>query len=301
MKFNVKRIFHSAKFKAQQHSPEILVVSGILTMIGATVAACHAMTKVKAIKEEYEKNLSIVDACEESGMVDENEEYTHEDAVRDRRALWIKKTFKYCKIFAPAFGLALAGAGEILYGHHILKKRYLSLGAAYSALDKAYEEYRKRVEDKYGAEAEKEIRYGYGTEDKPQEDGKETPLSPNEKLKCSPYARFFDESCNGWDKNPETSLFFLKLQMSHFNNRLHERGYVFLNEVYEVLGIELTAEGQSIGWIFDKDHQDTYIDFGIYDVDKPRNRAFVNGYENVILLDFNVTGNILGYFKKKAA
>ena len=49
------------------------------------------------------------------------------------------------------------------------------------------------------------------------------------------------------------------------------------------------------GWIYDEEHPvgDNFIDFGIYDLDKERNRAFVNGYERNILLDFNVDGNIL--------
>ena len=277
------------------------MISGVVTMFGAAVVACRAMTKVKAIQDEYEKDLSIVNACEESGMVDENEEYTHEDAVRDRRALWIRKTLKYCRIFAPAVGLAIAGTGEILYGHNILRKRYLSLGVAYNALDKAYEEYRKRVADKYGEEEERAIRYGYGTEDKPGKDDENdaTPLSPENKLKCSPFARFYDESCNNWSKNAEQNLYFLRLQQAHFCEELKSKGRVFLNDVYRALGIEETAEGQVIGWLLDKDHPDTRIDFGIYDYDNPRNRAFVNGYENVILLDFNVTGNLLGSFKHK--
>ena len=50
-----------------------------------------------------------------------------------------------------------------------------------------------------------------------------------------------------------------------------------------------------VGWIYDEKNPvgDNYIDFGIYDVNKPQNRDFVNGIERVILLDFNVDGNIL--------
>ena len=35
------------------------------------------------------------------------------------------------------------------------------------------------------------------------------------------------------------------------------------------------------------------VDFGIYNIHRPENRAFVNGYERTILLDFNVDGDIL--------
>ena len=62
-----------------------------------------------------------------------------------------------------------------------------------------------------------------------------------------------------------------------------------------MLGIDRTAAGQQVGWIYDEKNPigDNYVDFGIYDGNRERNRAFVNGYERTILLDFNVDGYIL--------
>ena len=64
-----------------------------------------------------------------------------------------------------------------------------------------------------------------------------------------------------------------------------------------MLGIERTKAGQVIGWKFDTKNltgHHNYVDFGIYKPNCDANRRFVNGLENVILLDFNVDGNILG-------
>ena len=44
--------------------------------------------------------------------------------------------------------------------------------------------------------------------------------------------------------------------------------------------------------IYDKDNE-YKVDFGIYNIHRPESRAFVNGYERTILLDFNVDGDIL--------
>ena len=51
---------------------------------------------------------------------------------------------------------------------------------------------------------------------------------------------------------------------------------------------------QIVGWVYDENNEvgDNYVDFGIYDINKPKARDFVNGYEKVIVLDFNVDGNI---------
>ena len=114
------------------------------------------------------------------------------------------------------------------------------------------------------------------------------------KREYSKYARFFDETCAGWTRDSEMNLMFLKQQENYLNEKLRFRGYLFLNEVYDALGIARTKEGQSVGWIFDEDNPygDNYVSFGIY---SEGNEGFVNGYEKSILLDFNVDGNILDY------
>ena len=71
---------------------------------------------------------------------------------------------------------------------------------------------------------------------------------------------------------------------------LHTKGHIFLNDVYEALGIPKTEAGQYVGWMLGNGND--YVDFGIYDMYKETNRDFVNGYEPVILLDFNVDGVI---------
>ena len=70
---------------------------------------------------------------------------------------------------------------------------------------------------------------------------------------------------------------------------------MFLNDVYKMLGIPATKAGQIVGWIYDEKNPigDNFVDFGLYDMNKPVVRDFVNGYERTILLDFNVDGNIL--------
>ena len=69
---------------------------------------------------------------------------------------------------------------------------------------------------------------------------------------------------------------------------LQSRGHVFLNDVYDSLGIERSRAGSVVGWVLNGDG-DNYVDFGIFEVD---NRDFVNGTERSILLDFNVDGVI---------
>ena len=112
------------------------------------------------------------------------------------------------------------------------------------------------------------------------------------KRDVSQYARFFDEGCTGWDKNPEYNLYFLKQQQTYANDLLKNRGHLFLNDVYDMIGIPRTKEGQIVGWVYKEDNPigDNYVDFGIF---AEHNRKAVNGFEKSILLDFNVDGSII--------
>ena len=113
----------------------------------------------------------------------------------------------------------------------------------------------------------------------------------DEGLNLSPYARFFDETCPDWSKDSEYNMFFLIQRRAYANSLLKSRGYLFLNEVYDMLGIPRSKSGQVVGWIYDKENSigDNYVDFGLFE---EHNKDFINGYKRYALLDFNVDGNI---------
>ena len=83
---------------------------------------------------------------------------------------------------------------------------------------------------------------------------------------------------------------FLNGQQNFANDLLQARGHVFLNEVYDMLGIPRSQAGAVVGWV--KEFGDGYVDFGIFDGKTSQARSFVNGEERNILLDFNVAGVI---------
>ena len=66
---------------------------------------------------------------------------------------------------------------------------------------------------------------------------------------------------------------------------------MFLNEVYEQLGFEHTSAGAVVGWIYGG-FGDDYVDFGIFNESYKPARDFINGYNNAVVLDFNVDGVI---------
>lgn len=100
----------------------------------------------------------------------------------------------------------------------------------------------------------------------------------------SQYFRIFGPDCMAWTHDAEINRTFLKAQQQYANDILRTRGYVFLNEVYDMLGLSRTRIGQMVGW-----RLGSYIDFGI---DNDLN--FLNGsYINKPVIDFNIDGIIL--------
>ena len=295
LKGNMKRVAVKAKIK----SPTIMIVGGIAGVVVGTVMACKATMKLKPILDE---NKEAVDDIHQYMNEDVFEEYTEKDASKDLTITYTQSALKIAKLYGPSVILGAASIGAIFGGHNILRKRNVALAAAYTAVDKGFKDYRNRVIERFGKELDRELKYNIKSDTvevtELDEDGKEktskvtvNTVDPNE---LSEFARFYDDGCTGWTKDPELNLVFLKKQQCWANDLLKSRGWLTLNEVYDMLGITRTAAGMVVGWIYDEKHPvgDNFVDFGIYDINNEANRRFVNGLERTILLDFNVDGNI---------
>lgn len=287
-------------FEIRKHSPEILVVAGTVGVIVSAVTACKVTTKVQDILDETKETVDTVHKCAEDETL--KEEYTEDDAKKDLAIVYIQTGVKLVKLYAPSVILGAVSLTAILASNNILKKRNAALAAAYAAVDKGFKEYRLKVIDRFGEEVDKELKYNIKAK-KVEEDvtdpetGKTKKVKKTEKVSeldtCSPYAKFFDASSREWEKDPEYNLMFLRAQQQYANDIFRSRGHLFLNEVYDMLDIPRTKEGQIVGWVYDEENPvgDNFVDFGIYETNRA-NQNFVNGYEPVILLDFNVDGNI---------
>ena len=300
----IKSNMSKTLFSMKNKSPELLIGSGIVLGIAAAVSACKATLKVEEVVDEAKTKLDKIHEAHEHGATEHGLSYSEEDYQKDLVTQYTKTGVKFVKLYGPAVVMGCMSIGCILGGHHILTKRNAAITAAYTAVSKAYDAYNERVIEKYGKEEADNLKYGLKTEKvvetKEDENGntiaEEKTIVTSDPI-ASPYSKFFDEYSRCWKNNAEYNLMFLRGQQNLANDRLIANGYLFLNDVYDMLDIERTEEGQVVGWVYDKDHP-TVVDFGIYNGVRERNRAFVNGYEPSILLDFNVQGVIKDKFTK---
>lgn len=278
----VGRVIGRNILKIQKNSPRTLFVIGLGSAVTATVLACKATLKLEQTMLTIEGNRKGVEELKISRGLD----YTDDDYRKDVAHVYLRGGLELTKLYGPALMVGTVAVASLVGSHHILTNRNVALTAAYASLMKAHEDYRRRVINKVGLEKEDEI-YRDSVPCEIEVDGKKVKGVKAGPGGGSPYARFFDESSTQWRRGPDYNKTFLLGQQSYLNDLLHHRGHVFLNEVYDRLGLERTPAGQIVGWVLA--NGDDYIDFGL---ERQEARRFFNGLDNSVLLDFNVDGGI---------
>lgn len=288
----------STKFGRQalilrKNSPTILLGVGLVGAVTSTVMACNATLKLEETlgnndgKVDQAKNL----LAEEMDKDLDEQRYNVQDYNRDVAILKVRTAVEVCKLYGPALSVGLVSIGCLTGSHVILNRRNLAITAAYGVLDKGFREYRERVVEEFGLDKDLELKYG--VEEK--EILVETETGPQiERVKkaqgTSVYAALFDDYTRNWKPVPETNAMFIRAQQNWANDLLRSQGHIFLNEVYDMLGMKRTTQGSVVGWVLNGDG-DNYVDFGLND-DRPSAIDFLGGLEASVLLDFNVDGVI---------
>ena len=301
--------FSTSKMVLKDKAPTLMVVGGAVGAVTATVMACVATTHFEEIVDDLNEDLDKMKKVSEAAAENEDITYTEEQKKSDMVKVYVRAGAKFVKLYLPAALVLAASIFLIGKSHVIMQGRHMQALALYEATDHAFKMYRDRVKAAVGEEMERDIRYApkqVDTEKVPviDETGAETGETTDEPVydidlqDISPYAKFFDDGSRFFDHNStDYNLNFLLQQQSKANDMLDKRGYLFLNEVYQMLGIPVTQIGQSVGWL-KCGKGDGFVDFGIYDMHSQERRRFVNGVERYILLDFNVDGDITKVFAK---
>lgn len=316
-KFNIKvpakvsRAAHKVGFKVKSHAPELLIGTAFIFGGACVVSACKATRKLDAVLENAKFEIDAVHKAKEDGEIGirnlETQEielvpYTEEDHKKDLALVYARNGLQLAKLYGPAIMFGVASASCVLASNNIVRKRNLALAAAYTTVDNAFKDYRGRVIERFGEELDRELKYNIKAKEIEEtithEDGTEQVVKKTANVVegplASPYTACFDETCPNWVKNAEDNKYFLMQVQKWANDRLQAKGYLFLNEVLEAIGVPETRAGSEVGWIYDKDNTigDNYVDFGIYNINCEASRNFVNGYERSVWLEFNVDGPI---------
>lgn len=262
------RVMGRTGFHIHKQRPNILFGVGIVGSVASTVLACRATLKLSETMAEIESDFDVA---------------RNFGSDREVTYTYLRSGVKLGRLYGPSVAVGVVSISCLSGAHVDLTRRNASLVAAYTTLQSAFDNYRDRVRDGVGSDRELDLYNGLVESKTDEGDVVKELKDPNG---LSPYARFFDEVSPNWEKNAENNRLFLMCQQNYANELLRARGHLFLNEVYDMLGIERSSAGQVVGWIINGEGDD-YVDFGMY---ATNNNGFINGWEPRVLLDFNVDG-----------
>lgn len=275
------------------NSPHILFAAGVAGVVGSTVLACRATLRLEETLDSVKTDVDAVKTkIDAASNADEVLPHVETEFRKELSVVYTKAAIDVGRLYGPSLALGAVSIAALTGSHIQLHRRNTALTATLAVVSKAYEEYRARIQAELGVERERELYLNASPVERVNEEGKKETVRLTTPDKISPYARFFDDTSPNWCKEPELNRIFLQCQQNYANHLLKARGHVFLNEVYDALGLERTHAGQVVGWVLNGDG-DNYVDFGMYD---PGNSRFINQHEHTVLLDFNVDGVVYDKF-----
>lgn len=205
--------------------------STILTCLGGVGVVATAVTAAKATP----KALKVLDEAKK----EKGEELT--------------KMEKF-KMAAPAYIPAtLIGVGTLtcVFGANVISKReQAALVSAYTLLDSSYKKYKQKLKELYGEETHNKIVDAIAVE-KVDRDwgvsgsyfGQSCDLANEEA--CGDQVLFYEENSGRYFESTIEQVLSVAY---HINRNYALRGYCYLNEYFEFLGLETTDYGSVMGW-----------------------------------------------------
>lgn len=297
----VAKVGGKALLKCKTFSPEIMLVGGIVVGVAAIVSACCATRHLDEVSDDVHKDLDDIQEVVDQKTKDCPEEEKKEivrQYKKDFFKAYVRAGGKYLRLYALPVGLTVVSVGLILGSHGVLKTRYLNTVAAYTAMDEAFRDYRKRIRDIAGEESE--ARFYNGTDEieltRINEDGdtvKETVQKQILEKKDSPYEFDFNKYTAPLDATTNSAHNFHTIRQiqSWANDRLNSVGHIFLNEVLDGLGLQRTPAGAVVGWL-KHGNGDGYVDFGAVEYYNDDVSDIIDGNIPNIHLNFNCDGII---------
>lgn len=206
--------------------------STILTCIGA---AGVVTTSVMAVKATPKAMTLIEEAKEEKG-----EDLTKMEIVRVAYPVYIPSVLVGVSTIACIFG-----------ANALSKRQQATLMSAYALLDNSYKEYKNKVKELYGEDADIQVRQEIA-KDKYEES--DIVVEDNKQL-------FYDEFSERYFESTMEDVIWAEYEL---NRAIVAYGGAYLNDFYDFLNIPATDYGDHIGWsagLLAEAYRSTWVDF----------------------------------------
>lgn len=284
----ITRFANRNALRLKKHSPQILFYGGIIGTVATTVLASRATLRAVPVLDELKTDRAELERQAAGGLV------SQQDFSQTATAQYTHAGVQLTRLYGPVVIIGVGSLVALTKSHQQLTSRNTALTMAYTGLFKTFEGYRDRVRAELGPDIDQQFLHGtvqqeieVGTNKDGSAKMKEiTALDPSSKAALT---HFFDANTASWMKDPGYNQNMLDSQQDWCNILLQKQGHLFLNEVYDLLHIPHTREGNVLGWIYkDLGNNDMFVNFGHH-----KDGEFVAGYKRDVMLEFNIHGPIL--------
>lgn len=293
---SITTAFYTGVARISKHAPTILSVTASAGVIATGYLAWKAGTRFEDVEgRDWDRRKE----CLRNADIIPDEDVPKIE--RKNRILFILDTVR---TVAPAAIVGAATITMIYFSNSISKKRLAAMGAAYATLQTAFDGYKRTMVEALGKESVEKIlkpklpNVGKSAEEILSSDNKSDAAHVSDavmnSLKAlSPYARIIaEESSTCWDPNEDYTSQNLAAVQLWANRRLERKGHLFLNEVFDQLGLSRTREGAVVGWLKNGEG-DGYVSFGEFDASIYRVPSEDwSRVDSNFIVDFNVDGVI---------
>lgn len=258
-------LFLKAQKFIVKNAPTILATMGAVGTVAAVIMSSDSALKAKHIieieefknqnrdlcnkylSENADSKESIKDICsimQSRGMTEEEIRAIEYDDTKSTLST-ADKAIIYAKAYAPTAIMTAASIFCIFGGNRISKQRIASLAGAYILKETAFDEYKQKAEEMLGKKKANEI-----SDDIIQSHINQNPPTEANTLQTNlpnpvQLSLWYDETSNRYFySNAE----YIRRAELEANRMLDKNGFVGINDVYSILGLDEIPLGDDMGW-----------------------------------------------------
>lgn len=206
---NINKLVNQSKLFVKKNAPTILTVVGGVGVVATTVTAIKSTPKalqlLEVAKEEKGEELTAFDKLIVAGPV-----------------------------YIPTVLLGASTLACIFGANFLNKRQQAALMSAYALLDSSFKEYRGKLKELYGGEADTRINEEIAKDNFDSS----IVVEDDKQLFYDLYSRRYFESTIVDVQQAEYAL----------NHELNSRGEVTLNDWYSLIGLDPIDGGEALGW-----------------------------------------------------
>lgn len=243
-----------------KNGPTIMSVTGGAMAIGGAVMACKATLRADEVLDAHKVRMAEIEAARalslDSDDIDPENVYTEKDMKRDKAIVYAETAIGFARLYGPAFAVGMSGVGLMQAAFAVTERRRSTAVAALTSLDTMFNEYKVRVEDKFGPDA-LEIENDIPTVRRRvttimNEEPEEQDVVVLDDSHSDPFFFLFDDTNPNWADNVTYLLNerFLTGTIDSLNYALgsHGRRFVLVNDILRLWDMDETALGHFHGW-----------------------------------------------------